>query len=161
MQRSTQRQDLEDELERLEYKQLKINRKIVRTQVQLELLIRRENRLAFYHDNIEENRYQAARAQRQQTSSGSESSITNENASDDDKNADTEQTDASDSDNDAQETQHTLPNGDPIYKGLKVRILNPTSTGEEEGTVIGATAKRIQIKLADGRTILRNTDNLE
>ena len=159
---STQRQQLEDRLARLEYEQRITHRKIIRTQVQLELLNQKE----LLHQNQSQNTQQ-----NQHTTIPNQSNINNSSSSEEDnndeennQNPDSTDTNAANNDNDADSDDREpfrFPNGTPIYSGDLVKILNPANDEQERGEVLGSTPKRLRIELHNGDIVLRQPENLE
>ena len=153
----TQRQILEAQLAELEYKQRTIQRRLIQTQVQLELLNQQEERNKNINNNPSDN---------EDTNSNSDSSQdsneSNPDKDDNDSNDPTSDTDDNNSNANSEDSEHfRLPDGSEIYSGDSVIITNPSNINEQGGIIIGATPKRLKIKLDNGQTILRQPENLE
>ena len=164
MQQQPQRQILEETLANLEFKQRVFQRKIVRTQVQLELLNQREiNRTNNPYNNYLNLRnttsYQPNNNNNNPPSNNDSTSNSDNNQSSDTSDPDNEEDDE-DEESDGRES-FKLPDGSPLYAGDPVRILNPFNDNEQDGTIIGATPKRLKIKLTNGSIVLRQPENLE
>ena len=166
MQQQTQRQSLEELLANLEFKQRVLQRKIVRTQVQLELLNQRERNSRNNPYNNYHNQRNTITQQTNNNTSSSNNDNTNNRENNQssensvaDKEEDDSEEDDSDEDSDGLEP-FRLPDGSPVYAGDSVRLLNPTTDDEQEGIVIGNTPKRLKIKLPNRLIVLRQPDNL-
>ena len=167
MQQPTQRQQLQDQLEHLEFQQRILQRKIIQNQVKLELLIQKENRereLPTQSNYIQSTPQNQQRTNTNQSTNDSNSSSSEENNSDEENNQSSDSQDSNkdeDSDADLDERDpFRLPDGQIIYSGDTVNILNPSNENEERGVIIGSTPKRLRIELENGVIILRQADNL-
>jgi hypothetical protein len=161
-QQQTQRRTLENLLAQLEYKQRITQREIISTQVQLELLNQRELQQTHHTQNTQHIQQTTTTNQYNNNSSSSsdENNIEQENNQNSDKSdSDSEEVD-SNADSQASDI-FRFPEGNPIYTGDKVIILNPTNEHEKGGVIIGSTPKRLQIKLDNGNIVLRQPENLE
>ena len=158
-----QRQTLEDLLALLEAKQQLIQRKIIRTQVQLELLNHRE--LLNQTNHIQTTTHNQQTIPVNQSDNNSSSSSEDNNS--DRENDQTPNSPNSNSDNDDTSTETNdidpwrLSDGTIIYYGDSVQILNPANDNEQSGVIIGSTPKRLKIELKNGEVVLRQADNLE
>ena len=170
MQSQPTRQQLQDQLEQLEFQQRILQRKIISTQVKLELLTQRENRQTFYNHNIRPQQTSTTNQDNASSTSSNDNNINSDNTEDssksesdnDDNNDDNNNTnEEEDSEEEAENPNHLLSDGLPISLGEPVRILNPANDEEEGDIIVGATPKRLQIKLQNGRIVLRQADNLQ
>ena len=154
-QQPTQRQTLEELLARLEFKQCLIQRRIISTQVQQELLNQREAHQVNHIQNTQQN---------QQTSTTNQT-YNNNSSNSEDTNSDTEtnqRADTSDSNREEEDSDLEsngpdllrLPDGLPSSTGDKVIILNPANVNKQGGVIVGSTPKRLQIRLDNGDIIL-------
>jgi hypothetical protein len=164
MSQSTRRNTLEDRLTNLEAQQRIIQRRIIRTQIELELLNQQELEQSFRTRNIQLNN------QRSNPSTNNSTSSDNNSDSDDDNNNDTDaiENNPSSSDSsketDSENDQGTsalfhFPDGNSIRKGYKVSIQKPLND-KTSGIIIGSTPKRLRIRLDNGDIILRQPSNL-
>ena len=159
----TQRQQLEDTLAQLEHDQRITHRKIIRTQVQLELLNQKE---LLHQTNHTQNTQQNLRITTSNQSNNNNSSSSDEDNNDEENNQNPDSTDtnAANNDNDADSDDREpfrFPNGTPIYSGDLVKLLNPSNEEQEKGEVVGSTPKRLRIELQNGDIVLRQPENLE
>lgn len=151
MQQRSQRQILEETLANLEFKQRVLQRKIVRTQVQLELLNQREINRTIPYINYNQQTTTVNRPTNTNSSRSTENSINTDSDKEDED---------SDEDSDDREP-FRLTDGSPICAGDTVRLLNPKNDDEQEGVIIGHTPQRLKIKLTNGQIVLRQAENLE
>ena len=162
-QQQTQRQQLEDRLARLEYEQRITHRKIIRTQVQLELLNQKELQHQTNHtQNAQQNQH--ITTSNQINTNNSSSSEEANNDEENNQNSDSTDSNAANNDNDADSDDREpfrFPNGTPIYSGDLVKLLNPLNEEQEKGEVVGSTPKRLRIELHNGDIVLRQPENLE
>ena len=156
-QQPTQRRLLEERLAKLEYQQRVINRRIIQTQVRLELLNQQESN---QHQNQQPNTNQDINID----PSDSEDTTNNEGSNHDSNESISENDDnnSNNSNADSEESEpFRLPDGSSIYVGDSVFITNPSNLNEAGGIIVGATPKRLKIKLSNDQIILRQPENLE
>ena len=155
-QQSNQRQSLEERLAKLEYQQRVIQRRIIQTQVRLELLTQQERNQQRNQQPIANQQINIDSPDNEDTSNTGSNHDSNESTSEnDDNNSNVSNADSEESE------PFRLPDGSPIYAGDSVIITNPSNINEAGGIVIGATPKRLKIKLSNEQIILRQPENLE
>jgi hypothetical protein len=160
-QRPNQRLQLEETLSRLELRLRLVQRRIISTQVQIELLNQRERNIGVL-ENIERN-HQIYTAPQDNTISSSNNSTSESDQDNNDNNDNLSSTDQSsnDSDSSSEEPDPLLLDGHRLDNGDKVIIRNPFNENESEGVILGHTPKRYRIRLTNGDVILRQPDNLD